>query len=110
MFIYKILPSPPQEPLPAEFPLSDLDRNDGFVHLSTATQVPQTGDLFFKDATNLWIVKLDLANFEKDVKWENGFPHLYSNFGAAGVESVQGFERKEGQTWAQCMAESTWLQ
>ena len=38
-YIYKILPSPPQDPLPQEFPLSQLDANDGFVHLSTATQV-----------------------------------------------------------------------
>ncbi|KAI9167596.1 hypothetical protein HJFPF1_03727 [Paramyrothecium foliicola] len=127
MYIYKILPSSPPEPLPAEFPLSDLDRNDGFVHLSTATQagppsptpnvrlanvwqVPQTGDLFFKDFKRLWIVKLDLANFEKDLKWEGGFPHLYGNFGAAGIESIQKFERAEGQTWTQSMAGSEWLQ
>lgn len=41
-YIYKILPSPPQDPLPKEFPLSQLDANDGFVHLSTATQVLNT--------------------------------------------------------------------
>lgn len=38
-FIYKILPSAPATPLPSEFPLSNLDRNDGFIHLSMATQV-----------------------------------------------------------------------
>jgi uncharacterized protein (DUF952 family) len=39
MFIYKILPAAPADPLPEQFPLSSLDQDDGFVHLSTATQV-----------------------------------------------------------------------
>lgn len=38
-YVYKILPSAPQEPIPAEYPLSDLDQADGFVHLSTGGQV-----------------------------------------------------------------------
>lgn len=41
-FIYKILPAAPQDPLPEQFPFSQLDANDGFVHLSTATQVNNT--------------------------------------------------------------------
>lgn len=38
-FVYKILPSEPQAPIPVAYPLSDLDRADGFVHLSTGKQV-----------------------------------------------------------------------
>lgn len=38
-YVYKILPSAPPTPLPSEYPLSELDRKDGFVHLSSATQV-----------------------------------------------------------------------
>lgn len=41
-YIYKISPSQPPSPIPKEYPLSDLDRNDGFVHLSTASQVSFT--------------------------------------------------------------------
>jgi uncharacterized protein (DUF952 family) len=37
-YIYKIVPADPQ-PVPGALPLSDLDRNDGFLHLSTAEQV-----------------------------------------------------------------------
>lgn len=37
-YVYKIIPEAPPSPLPAEWPLSDLDRNDGFIHLSTAKQ------------------------------------------------------------------------
>ena len=38
-YIYKILPSPAPEPFPDALPYSALDAKDGFVHLSTATQV-----------------------------------------------------------------------
>ena len=38
-YLYKILPSAPPSPIPADYPLSDLDRNDGFIHFSTAAQV-----------------------------------------------------------------------
>lgn len=37
--IYKILDAKPEDPLPAALPVSELDRKDGFVHLSTAAQV-----------------------------------------------------------------------
>ena len=38
-YVYKIVPTAPPEPLPAEYPLSELDQTDGFVHLSTPVQV-----------------------------------------------------------------------
>lgn len=37
--VYKILDAKPEDPLPAALPVSELDRKDGFVHLSTAAQV-----------------------------------------------------------------------
>ncbi|KAK0759000.1 LOW QUALITY PROTEIN: hypothetical protein N5P37_008487 [Trichoderma harzianum] len=109
-FIYKILPAAPQDPLPEQFPFSQLDANDGFVHLSTATQVPNTADLFFTEATELWLIKLELAKLADPLKWEDGFPHLYGNFGAADVQSLEKFERKEGQKWSEGMKASYWLE
>lgn len=38
-YLYKIVHRAPEDPIPKEFPLSELDKNDGFVHLSTAVQV-----------------------------------------------------------------------
>lgn len=38
-YLYKIVPTAPPEPLPQEYPLSELDQTDGFVHLSTDEQV-----------------------------------------------------------------------
>lgn len=41
-YVYKIVPNAPPEPIPQEFPLSDLDKQDGFIHLSTGQQVRHT--------------------------------------------------------------------
>ncbi|KOS20127.1 hypothetical protein ESCO_006304 [Escovopsis weberi] len=109
-YIYKILPSEPEPPHPAAFPLSDLDAKDGFVHLSTATQVPQTAGLFFTAATALWVVKLELAALADPLKWEAGFPHLYGNFGAADVVSLERVERGEGRTWPESLGAHAWLE
>jgi len=38
-FVYKITPEAPPDPIPEAYPLSDLDRQDGFIHMSTAWQV-----------------------------------------------------------------------
>jgi uncharacterized protein (DUF952 family) len=37
-YIYKITPTAPPDPIPEQYPLSALDQQDGFVHLSTAWQ------------------------------------------------------------------------
>jgi uncharacterized protein (DUF952 family) len=37
-YVYKIIPSAPPDPIPSSYPLSDLDKQDGFVHLSTSWQ------------------------------------------------------------------------
>ncbi|KAH7326096.1 hypothetical protein B0I35DRAFT_474790 [Stachybotrys elegans] len=112
-YIYKISPTPPPQPIPAEYPLSELDQKDGFIHFSTATQVPQTADLFFTSASELWIMKLELAKWGPAIKWEgegDGFPHLYGNFGKDDVLSVEKFEREEGKEWSVAMTTSSWLE
>ncbi|KAI5923066.1 hypothetical protein F4810DRAFT_221774 [Camillea tinctor] len=92
-YVYKIVPEAPPSPLPAEYPLSELDQKDGFVHLSTATQIPTTADLFFAAAPRLWVLKIRFssvaAKFPGLTTWEvPGCPHLYGNFGAADVEGA----------------------
>ncbi|KAL2015616.1 hypothetical protein VTK56DRAFT_5094 [Thermocarpiscus australiensis] len=116
-FVYKITPTAPPDPIPEQYPLSDLDRQDGFVHLSASWQVPVTADLFFKDTPAIYILKLRLANFPpSSVKWDevdgtNGCPHLYGNFGAKDVVAVREFRRGEGQSWREALeGEKAWLE
>ncbi|PHH87131.1 hypothetical protein CDD83_9275 [Cordyceps sp. RAO-2017] len=109
-YVYKIVSSAPPEPIPAQYPLSDLDKADGFVHLSTGTQIPVVADTFFATASRLWLMKFELSRLDDPVKWEGGFPHLYGNFGAKDVRSVRGFERAGTRSWAESMRGSSWLE
>ncbi|KAK4138055.1 hypothetical protein BT67DRAFT_432178 [Trichocladium antarcticum] len=115
-FIYKITPTAPPDPIPEQYPLSALDQQDGFVHLSTSWQLPITAGLFFRDTASVYIIKLRLAGLPpSSVKWDevegtNGCPHLYGNFGAQDVVAVREFRRGEGQTWEEALAgETAWL-
>ncbi|KAI1081261.1 hypothetical protein F5B20DRAFT_537565 [Whalleya microplaca] len=110
--VYKIVPAAPPTPLPAEYPPSELDQKDGFIHLSIGTQIPITADLFFKDYTSLWILKIRFAEkFHASTSWDiPGCPHLYGNFGAGDVEDVKEFSRSEGESWKEAAKkESSWL-
>ncbi|ETS82241.1 hypothetical protein PFICI_07243 [Pestalotiopsis fici W106-1] len=99
-YVYKIIPSAPPTPIPDQYPLSDLDKADGFVHLSTASLIPETLSLFFQSASSVWIFKLRFT-FTDKVTYENGdgYPHLHGNFGAADIEDTKEFTRSEGQDW-----------
>ncbi|KAH8671112.1 hypothetical protein BX600DRAFT_509814 [Xylariales sp. PMI_506] len=110
-YAYKILPGQPPSPIPVEYPLSELDQTDGFVHLSTASQIPTTAGLFFTEATSLWILKLRFT-FADKCTWENGdgCPHLRGNFGAADTEDTKQFVRSEGETWEDAFSKQAgWL-
>ncbi|KAI1167682.1 hypothetical protein F5B18DRAFT_397501 [Nemania serpens] len=104
-YVYKIIPTAPPSPIPAQYPLSELDQKDGFVHLSIATQIPTTASLFFKESTTLWVLKIRFKpEFYATTTWEvQGCPHLYGNFGATDVEDGRAFSRSEGESWGAAM-------
>ncbi|KAF8165200.1 hypothetical protein B0H34DRAFT_671106 [Crassisporium funariophilum] len=113
-YIYKIVPAsvPLPSPLPDALPVSDLDKADGFLHLSTALQLPETLKRYFVDVDRLFILRIEYKNVEQDVKWEDRkgigrqfypggvgekdmFPHIYNGLriGKAEIESVGVWER-----------------
>ncbi|KAJ4375990.1 hypothetical protein N0V83_001270 [Neocucurbitaria cava] len=123
--LYKILPSAPPSPLPERLPLSDLDRNDGYIHLSTSEQVPGTADKFFGSVSELWLLKIEYevlaAGTDGDgkvktedkpqVKWEEVgrgyFAHLYGgDLGRGNVKSVEKVEKRG--TWAASLSLLEW--
>ena len=66
-----------------------LDKEDGFIHLSTAPQLAATLEFFFKDSDSLHLLQLNLdkidktqliyeSSFPNDGKRKSTFPHLYS--------------------------------
>ena len=69
--------------------ISDVDKRDGFIHLSTALQLAATLYFFFKDSETAFLLQLDMKKIEKDKLIfeepipndglrKGSFPHLYS--------------------------------
>ncbi len=59
-----------------------IDLADGYIHLSTGSQVTETCRRYFGDATDLVLAVLDSEDFGAYLKWEVSrggakFPHLY---------------------------------
>jgi len=108
-YVYKIVPSstPPPTPLPERLPASELDNTDGFLHLSTAVQIPGTLKRFFTSTDKVYILRIEYIGVEKDIKWQhstgalgdvgedNVFPHLYNGLrlGRAEIESIVEWEQ-----------------
>ncbi|KAL4869298.1 hypothetical protein BDV12DRAFT_196537 [Aspergillus spectabilis] len=112
-YLYKLIPStaPVREPLPERLPVSELDQNSGFVHLSTALQVPNTLKYFYKDEPLVYVLRIPYARVAKDIRFEDPegrvcgprpeeglFPHLYNGLklGRDEVESISVWTSEEG--------------
>ena len=86
MTAYKVLTAAELDALErdGEFAGAEVDRSDGYVHLSTADQLTATVDKHFAGQTDLQIVAVDLAAYDEgEVRWEPSrggadFPHLYA--------------------------------
>lgn len=82
---YKILTRPEMEALKANgrFEGSAQDAADGFIHLSTDSQLTRTADLHFAGKTDLFVATVDVQAAGASIKWEISprsglvFPHLY---------------------------------
>jgi hypothetical protein len=72
-YVYKLIPShsPLPSPLPLELPLSELDSKSGFIHLSTAPQVPGTLQRFFGTDERVYILKIPLKPLQDKIRWES---------------------------------------
>jgi uncharacterized protein (DUF952 family) len=83
--LYKILKAQEWAAAKAQgrFDGSAVDLKDGYIHLSGADQVRETGRLHFKGQTDLVLVVLDAQALGPALRWEPSragalFPHLYS--------------------------------
>lgn len=83
--IYKICPAPAwreAERLRAYRGSAD-DARDGFIHFSTAAQVPGTLAKYYSGQSNLLLIAVDADAFGDALRWEPArggdlFPHLYA--------------------------------
>ncbi|KAJ5550921.1 hypothetical protein N7535_001141 [Penicillium sp. DV-2018c] len=124
-YIYKIVPStsPVREPLPERLEVSELDRNDGYIHLSMAHQVENTLKTFFTEEPLVYVLRIEYHRVIQNIKWETPdrkrtgprpgegfFPHLYNDLklGKEEIESVAIWQNDEG--WDKALAAAKpWL-
>jgi uncharacterized protein (DUF952 family) len=73
-----------------EFSGAGIDKKDGFIHFSTASQVAETLERHFKGISGLLLISVDADRLGTALKWEVSrggglFPHLYSNLAMSAV-------------------------
>jgi|SRR5579872_6287752 len=97
--VYKILARPEWEAAVAagRYEGSALDRTDGFIHLSTAAQAPETARRHFAGQDDLVLVRLDAARLGPTLLWEPSrdgdlFPHFYGELDCDLAEAVTPLE------------------
>ena len=83
MPIFKIVPRTEWDAAGDAYHGSAHDRADGFLHFSTAAQLPETLRLYYAGAGDLVLVAADADALGPALKWEHSgsrgedFPHLY---------------------------------
>jgi uncharacterized protein (DUF952 family) len=66
------------------------DQRDGFIHFSTAAQVPGTVEKYFTGQSELVLIAINADTLGAALKWEPSrggalFPHLYGDLSLAAV-------------------------
>ncbi len=81
---WKVLTAPQMATLLAEgsFAGAPIDLADGYIHLSTAEQLPETLAKHFAGQSDLYLAGADLGMLGEAVRWDESrggqlFPHLY---------------------------------
>ncbi len=69
------------------------DQRDGFIHFSTALQLPETLRRHFAGRADLVLLAVDASALGDDLKWEASrggalFPHLYASMPCDAVQRV----------------------
>ena len=92
--VFRIIPAAqwPAVQLTGAVPPAPVDQRDGFIHLSDATTVLHSADLYFPPATHPIVLEIDPVVLGETLQWEYVesrealFPHLYAP--ALRVDSV----------------------
>ena len=101
-FVYKIVPSELWRNAVAigRFEGAAIDLSDGYIHLSTASQVRETARLHFKGQDDLLIVAVNGERLGNALRYEASrggqlFPHLYAKLDVRLAEHVWPLARDE---------------
>jgi uncharacterized protein (DUF952 family) len=82
--IFKIVPRAEWETESGDYHGSAHDKADGFLHFSTASQLPETLRRYYAGQDDLMLVAVDAAALGAALRWDHSpsrgedFPHLYA--------------------------------
>ena len=73
---------------------SEVDIADGFIHLSSAEQLPGTAEKHYAGRTDLMLLSVDLTALGDTVRWEPSrggalFPHIHGSLPTRAVTLVR---------------------
>ncbi len=82
---------------------ASVDVADGYIHLSTLTQLDETIARHFAGQTDLWLVEVDLDALGEAIRWEASrdgalFPHLYAPLPLSAAIAYGPLKRHEDGT------------
>lgn len=102
---YKVLTAEQMSALEHDgsFAGAPVDLADGYIHLSTATQLTETVDKHFAGQDDLHVAAIDLDALGNKIRWEESrggqlFPHLYGTLTLDTVVAYSPLERLEDDT------------
>jgi uncharacterized protein (DUF952 family) len=86
--------------LAGTFEGAPIDLADGYIHLSTASQVTDTVDKHFAGQTGLLLAAVDLKKLGAKIRWEISrnaalFPHLYGRLEPTFIVAACRLERSQ---------------
>jgi len=82
--------------------ITKLDKKDGFVHLSTATQLNATLSLYFSKEESAVLLQIDHTQIQNKLKFEasapagnrtSSFPHYYGDLNTKTVSKMWNLNR-----------------
>jgi uncharacterized protein (DUF952 family) len=97
--IFKIVPRTEWMASSGDYLGSAHDRADGFLHFSTAAQLPETLRLYYANQDNLVLVAVDACALGAALKWDHAasrgenFPHLYGSLPHDTVKWVRAIAK-----------------
>ena len=97
--IFKIVPRAEWEAGSGDYHGSANDRADGFLHLSTAAQLPETLRRYYAGQDDLMLVAVDPSALGAALKWEfsqsrgEDFPHLYASLSCDAIKWARPLRR-----------------
>ena len=82
--------------------ITELDQKDGFIHLSSLSQLNVTLSLYFAEEEEVVLLQLDQSKVKNSLKYEapvppgkrfGAFPHYYGDLDASAASSIWQLKR-----------------